>query len=181
MSYLQSLIVFAQLSLFSFGGIFSFWSLTEECLNRNFSQCQDLPLSAEPGSMHRIIAASNLLPGPQVAAVMLLTDDMWLMLTLYIAILLPGFVIVPILVKAYQKLHTHPLFLQVNEAIVYAVAIILLIFTFKLVRGFVQDFESTALGAIIFLASFGLQHKFKVSPLTVIAIAGLATYIYEST
>jgi len=177
---------FFKITLVSFGGIYSVWALAEKELTTQLNiQEKNNPKEnifyISKTDFKKIISFSNLIPGPRASGFSLIgykSGGGLLMLVVYLGLVLPGVIIIPIISKGYWYFFRYRFAKYFKEGANLAIIAILLIFCIGLLSSPQNEFLSRIFFFIIVAGTFIIRHFFKIHPLFLVMISAFAGYLY---
>jgi len=177
MLYLELFYSFFKIGLFGFGGGYAMLSLIQgEVVTRHSW------LSAQ--EFTDIIAISQVTPGPiginsATYVGYVATGNVWGSVIATFAVVLPSFIIMLLISKFFLKYQKHPvvesIFVGLRPAIVGLIAAAALVLMNKENFGSpTEDTYTFIVSVILFLVAFIGTRKFKINPILMIIVCGLA-------
>lgn len=177
MLYLELFYTFFKIGLFGFGGGYAMLSLIQgEVVTRhNWISAQEFT---------DIIAISQMTPGPiginsATYVGFVATGNVWGSVIATTAVVLPSFILMLTISKFFLKYQKHPavmaVFSGLRPAIVGLIAAAALVLMNK--ENFsspTEDSYGFVISVVLFLAAFAGTYRFKVNPILMIALCGLA-------
>lgn len=139
---------FFRVSVISFGGIYSVWALAREALLGSASSGAAAVPSGGAGvpallpgltdaDFQKIFGISQMLPGPMASGFSILgyeAGGVAAMLAVYLGLLLPGLILIPLLSGAYRRLSAFSFLRPFQRGASLAIISILIIFLAGLIR-----------------------------------------------
>lgn len=169
--YIQLFISFFKIGIFGFGGGYAMISLIQHEIEQHSWMT--------PQEFTDIIAISQMTPGPiginsATYVGYTASGTVWGSIVATFAVILPSFIIMITLVRFFFKLHGNKyieyVFLGLRPAMVGLIGAAGLLLINK------ENFIDTK-SVVIFLVAFVLSFKFKIHPILLILLAGVAGWI----
>lgn len=183
MIYLQLFYTFFKIGLFGFGGGYAMLSLIqgEVVINHNWLSAQEFT---------DIVAISQMTPGPiginsATYVGFAATGSVWGSVVATFAVTLPSFILMLTISKFFLKYQKHPIVESVFRGLRPAIVGLLAAATLVLmnVDNFgspITDSYTFIISVILFIAAFIGTYRFKINPILMIIVCGIAGLIVYS-
>ena len=202
------ILCFLQISAVGFGGIYSIWALTERALvahavpgkgasgrngahegagDRNGARirgggCRESELALSREEFERIFGISQVIPGPQASGLTMLghgAGGFTAMVAIYIGLLLPGIIIIPLLTRAQAYLSRYQWISHFRRGTSLAIISILVLFAWGLVRhGIAGQNGGRFIFALIAIGACLLSLRLRMNPVLLILLSGAVGYFF---
>jgi chromate transport protein ChrA len=129
----------------------------------------------------KIISFSSLMPGPRASGFSLIgykIGGILLMVAVYLGLVLPGFIVVPILSKGYAYIFRFEFAKYFRDGANYAIIAILLIFCLSLLQSSQGDLIANIIFLTIVGITFSFSFYFKIHPLFLVICSAFGGYLF---
>ncbi|MES0488595.1 MAG: chromate transporter [Leptospirales bacterium] len=180
---LKLFALFFQISLYSFGGIYSIWALTQKKLVTECKvekQCErEIVFKQE--DFDRIFGISRMIPGPRVGGIAMLgypLGGVFTMLAILLGLLAPSLLIVPLITKFYNRLSHKENVKNIRKGAQIAIISILAVFLYGLLKkGFRMEWVQSIFYIAIAGSVFWLNKRYRINPVILIVASIIAGYL----
>lgn len=174
-----------QITLLSFGGIYSFWAIFEreavhDCAAARhgdaavFEVCRD--------DYNTVFVLSKLVPGPHVNTAAILGYDRYGvpgMLAFLFGLLTPSLLLTPLLYRFYRRYGRHPALASFFRGASLAALAILVTFLLVILAGqFTGPPARLVVTGALFTLSFGLSYRHRLNPMLTVIGGGLFGFLF---
>jgi len=186
MAFFKIFFLVAQISLMSFGGVYSFWAQFKRVAvircDEKIQQNNNPPLHWCENDFNFVVGISEFFPGPKISAVgLLFFKDFgpWGLVAAVTGVLLPFVVLIPFAVKLHLVAARSSFYREVFRGIELSVLALLVYLILALGQPLLtQDIYAAVVTLLLIASVFFVSYRYRVPPFITIPVSAVIGYLF---